>query len=301
MRILNGLGGIALANAYSCIKAISKKKFDAIAKYREEFVDGAHQRRAVEEGGGRPLRPDREVRRLRLQQEPFHRLRPDRLRHRLPEGPLAGRVHGRLAHQRHSRPQLQEEGLAGRTLRRLPADGHRGAAAGHQPLRSGVHRGRGQDLLRPLGHQGLRRRRRRGHRRRPRRRPLPQPLRLLPAARSGHGQPHGDRIAGQGRGAGLARRPAGAVVRGHRPRLAGRRRRRVGPPQRPEGPLRRRRGGHGRRPHGRSPRSARMGFPRAAGQGEGSPGLLLLQPSLGRARADAGRLSFAHDGGGLPR
>ena len=42
MRILNRLGGIALANAYSCIKAISKKKLETIAKFREEFIDGAH-------------------------------------------------------------------------------------------------------------------------------------------------------------------------------------------------------------------------------------------------------------------
>ena len=41
MRILNRLGGIALPNAYSCIKAISKKKLPLIAKYREEFVQGA--------------------------------------------------------------------------------------------------------------------------------------------------------------------------------------------------------------------------------------------------------------------
>jgi DNA polymerase-3 subunit alpha len=41
MRILNRLGGIALANAYSCIKAISKKKLEMIAKYREEFIEGA--------------------------------------------------------------------------------------------------------------------------------------------------------------------------------------------------------------------------------------------------------------------
>ncbi len=44
MRILNRLGGIALANAYSCIKAISKKKLDAIAKYQEDFVEGAFQK-----------------------------------------------------------------------------------------------------------------------------------------------------------------------------------------------------------------------------------------------------------------
>jgi len=42
MRILNRLGGLALANAYSCIKAISKKKLEMIAKYRGEFIEGAH-------------------------------------------------------------------------------------------------------------------------------------------------------------------------------------------------------------------------------------------------------------------
>ncbi len=44
MRILNRLGGIALANAYTCIKAISKKKLEMIAKFREEFVEGAHDK-----------------------------------------------------------------------------------------------------------------------------------------------------------------------------------------------------------------------------------------------------------------
>ncbi len=44
MQILNRLGGIELANAYSCIKAISKKKLAEIAKYRDEFVKGAHAR-----------------------------------------------------------------------------------------------------------------------------------------------------------------------------------------------------------------------------------------------------------------
>ncbi|MHC4401789.1 MAG: DNA polymerase III subunit alpha [Planctomycetota bacterium] len=41
MRILNRLGGIELANAYTCIKAISKKKLPIIAKFREQFVEGA--------------------------------------------------------------------------------------------------------------------------------------------------------------------------------------------------------------------------------------------------------------------
>ena len=67
MRILNRLGGIALANAYSCIKAISKKKLEAIAKYREEFIEGAFQKRHGEEEGRRGFRADREVRGLWLQ------------------------------------------------------------------------------------------------------------------------------------------------------------------------------------------------------------------------------------------
>ncbi|MBN1394863.1 MAG: DNA polymerase III subunit alpha [Pirellulales bacterium] len=44
MRMLNRLGGIKLASAYSCIKAISKKKLEIIAKYREEFIAGAHEK-----------------------------------------------------------------------------------------------------------------------------------------------------------------------------------------------------------------------------------------------------------------
>ena len=41
MRILNRLGGIELADSYKCIKAISKKKLDLIAKYKERFIAGA--------------------------------------------------------------------------------------------------------------------------------------------------------------------------------------------------------------------------------------------------------------------
>jgi len=44
MRILNRLGGIPLASAYTCIKAISKKKLPIIAKFREEFIENAHQK-----------------------------------------------------------------------------------------------------------------------------------------------------------------------------------------------------------------------------------------------------------------
>ena len=44
MRILNRVGGIQLRQAYQCIKAISKKKLATIAKYKEEYINGAKER-----------------------------------------------------------------------------------------------------------------------------------------------------------------------------------------------------------------------------------------------------------------
>lgn len=41
MRIINRLGDIPLSNAYSCIKAISKKKEKDIVKYEDQFLAGA--------------------------------------------------------------------------------------------------------------------------------------------------------------------------------------------------------------------------------------------------------------------
>jgi DNA polymerase III subunit alpha len=41
MRILNRVGGIELSSAYTCIKAISKKKLETIAKFREQFIAGS--------------------------------------------------------------------------------------------------------------------------------------------------------------------------------------------------------------------------------------------------------------------
>ena len=49
MRILNELGGIELASSYACIKAISKKKEEVIAKNREQFVKGSVEKGISEE------------------------------------------------------------------------------------------------------------------------------------------------------------------------------------------------------------------------------------------------------------
>jgi DNA polymerase-3 subunit alpha len=44
MRVLNRLGGIELASAYACIKAISKKKQEIIDQRKAEFLKGAQER-----------------------------------------------------------------------------------------------------------------------------------------------------------------------------------------------------------------------------------------------------------------
>jgi DNA polymerase-3 subunit alpha len=44
MQILNKLGGIELASAYACIKAISKKKHEVIDARRIDFINGARER-----------------------------------------------------------------------------------------------------------------------------------------------------------------------------------------------------------------------------------------------------------------
>ena len=44
MRILNRLGNIELSSSYTCIKAISKKKLEMIAKFRGEFIVGCTEK-----------------------------------------------------------------------------------------------------------------------------------------------------------------------------------------------------------------------------------------------------------------
>lgn len=49
MRILNKLGRIPLSSSYTCIKAISKKKHEKIAKFNEDFVKGAQENGLTQE------------------------------------------------------------------------------------------------------------------------------------------------------------------------------------------------------------------------------------------------------------
>lgn len=51
MRILNRLGEIELADSYKCIKAISKKKLDIIARYKAKFVEGCQKNNLTKKNG----------------------------------------------------------------------------------------------------------------------------------------------------------------------------------------------------------------------------------------------------------
>ena len=285
MRILNRLGGIELANAYSCIKAISKKKLEMIAKFREEFIEGAHQQGMakkeaaelfglIEKFAGYGFNKSHTTAYALIAYMTAY------LKAHWPVEFMAA-----LLVERHSRPQFQAERLAGRAPRRLPAEGT-STVLPPDVNRSGADFtvADGKNLLRPVGHQGLRRRGRRGHRRqRARQRTLSQPLRFLRTARRRHGQPRGGRIAHQGRGLRFAGRPSGATVRRARSRVAGRLGRGLRSPQRPEEPLRRRRRRPARDRAEQSARRARVAGTRATGQGKGGARLLSFQPSAGRA------------------
>ncbi len=190
MRILNRLGGIELSNAYSCIKAISKKKLSMIAKFREQFTAGTVEQGLKAARSRRALRHDREVRRLRLQQEPFDRLCADRVHDGLSQGPLFGRIHGRASLGRYPGTQFQEEGFAGRAFGRLPADEHHGRLARRESLQWRFCRRSGAHPVRPGGREGMWDAGGRGHScRAPRERSLPRPVRILPAPRPGASEP----------------------------------------------------------------------------------------------------------------
>jgi DNA polymerase-3 subunit alpha len=69
-----GVGGYSLGGADMLRRAMGKKKAEEMAKHRTIFRAGAGQERHRQGAGRRGLRPDGEVRGLRLQQEPRRRV-----------------------------------------------------------------------------------------------------------------------------------------------------------------------------------------------------------------------------------
>ena len=96
MQIAQLLAGYSLGEADLLRRAMGKKIRSEMDAQRNLFVQGAVEREVKKARRRRDLRPAREVRRLRLQQEPRGGLRADRLPDGLSEGELPGRVHGRV-------------------------------------------------------------------------------------------------------------------------------------------------------------------------------------------------------------
>ena len=132
MEIAQKLAGYTLGNADLLRRAMGKKKKEVLDAEYVPFSDGM-KAQGLQRGLGRGAvgRP-RPVLRLRVQQGAHGRLRPRVVLDGLPQGELPGRVHGRAAHQRGRR-----QGQVGPLPRRVPADGHQGAARRTSTTRSG--------------------------------------------------------------------------------------------------------------------------------------------------------------------
>ncbi len=114
---------------------------------------GGRRAEARRQEGHRHLRPDRVLRRLRLQQVALDGVRPRPLPDGLAQGPLSDRVHGRRALFGDGRRRARE--VLRRAYRGLQADGPGRPAARRQRRPRDVRRGGGgQDPVRPAGDQG---------------------------------------------------------------------------------------------------------------------------------------------------
>ena len=181
MRILNRLGGIELSKAYATIKAISKKKTDFIAESRGQFVQGAVERGLdrekalkifdlIEFFGGYGFNKSHSTAYALVAYQTAY------LKAHYPD-----RVHGRGTLVGDGRGGTRQ--VLRRAHRRLPADGHRGAATQRERGGGVVPGGQGgSDPLRPGGDQGGGGQGRRGDRQGERAGgPVPQPGRFLRA------------------------------------------------------------------------------------------------------------------------
>ena len=95
MQIAKALAGFSGPRADDLRKAIGKKNREAMAKLKPEFFDRLPRLRRRRVGDRAAVGDEREVRRLLVQPLPRRLLRADRLPHRVAEGELPRRVHGR--------------------------------------------------------------------------------------------------------------------------------------------------------------------------------------------------------------
>ena len=192
MQIAQTIGGYTLGGADLLRRAMGKKKAEEMAQQRGIFVDGRAEEGLRDRPGEQAVRPDGDVRRVRLQQVAHRRLRGRHLPDGVAQGALSGRVLRRDAvvrHGRHRQGAAVRDRREGQQGRRSPARHQRVGAA----LRAGLG---SRDPLRTGRGEGERRERGRLRRADPTAGALPRPLRLLRAHRPKGGEPAGRRGAG---------------------------------------------------------------------------------------------------------
>ncbi len=129
MRVAQKFAGYSLAEADNLRKAMGKKCARGHGGGQGCLRGRLREHRLRPRAGQGTVRHHRALRRLRVQQEPRLRLRPDRLPDGLSESPLPGRVHGLPALQREEQPRQ------GRRLpQRRPGQWGEGAHSRHQPF-----------------------------------------------------------------------------------------------------------------------------------------------------------------------
>ncbi len=151
MQIAQVIGGYSLGSADLLRRAMGKKLPEEMAQHRSSFVAGAakNERRCAQ--GTRALRPDGEVRGLRVQPVARRRLRPGRVPDRLVQGP------SRLGVPRGQHVGGDERHRQGQAIRgRYAGARHYPARARHQrielPLRAGGREDRPLRAGRDQGH-----------------------------------------------------------------------------------------------------------------------------------------------------
>ena len=129
MLVAQILAGYSLGAADMLRRAMGKKKPEEMAQQRDDLPRRRGQARGGHQGRRAPVRPDGEVRRVRLQQVALGGLRAGGLPHRLAQGLLPGRIHGGddvVGNVRYRQ--------GARVLRGLPRQRPDHAGARHQPV-----------------------------------------------------------------------------------------------------------------------------------------------------------------------
>ena len=142
MQIANVLAGYSLGEADLLRRAMGKKDPGEMAKQRDRFLSGAHERGFPKEKSEKIFDLMAAVRGLRVQQVALGRLCAAGLSHGLSEDALPGAVHGRAADVGD-----RQDRRCGEVHQGMPRDGHIGRGSGHQPERFQLYPAWGSDPL----------------------------------------------------------------------------------------------------------------------------------------------------------